>query len=212
MRKPQHSESVRAMTDAEASRHEGRLLEVYPDTPAAPDLTEGRRTKLVTPFDDRDRLHGELIAAAVARDADQRLATLVAEQRATRARLERDTAELAEAMASDARLGGDADAFEAASGGRSTGSRRMTMLGTASVLGVLAAAEAALNYPGFKYALPAPETPGVIGALLPTMPAFAAISVGLACAVAQKVVGSELAAAHRGLIAEPPAASDPYAG
>ena len=54
----------------------------------------------------------------------------------------------------------------------------MTMLGTASVLGVLAAAEAALNYPGFKYALPAPETPGVIGALLLRMPAFAAISVG----------------------------------
>ncbi len=74
------------------------------------------------------------------------------------------------------------------------------------VLGVLAIVEASLAYPAFKYALPAPLASGFLGVLLPLMPLFAAIGFALGCAVAQKLIGGELARAHRGFISDPPKA------
>lgn len=201
--------AVHPLSEEEARVHHVQVVTIPDGTLAAPDLAgDGRRTELASAQDDLDRLRGQIIGMAIARDADGRLEALVAARGARVTAHEHMRDELAEAERADAVCAATADGVERARGMSSHRRARLPKVGVAVVLGVLALAEAALAYPGFKYALPAPRTDGVMGVLLPLMPACAALTVALGCAVAQKLVGMELAKSHRGLIGEPPAALD----
>jgi hypothetical protein len=201
--------SVQPLSESEARVHHEHVISIPEGTKYAPDLPgDGRRTKLTSAQDDLDRLRGRMIGMAIAKDADGRLEQLVAARGALGTAHEQLLDELAEAESVDAHCAATADAVARARGMSSNRRSRVPKVGTALVLGILALAEAALAYPGFKYALPAPRTDGAMGVLLPLMPACAALAVALGCAVAQKLVGSELARSHRGLIGEPPTALD----
>jgi hypothetical protein len=201
--------SVHELSETEARTHHEQVITIPAGTQPAPDVqADGRRTALTSAADDLDRLRGEMIGMAIAKDADGRLEGLVAAREAQITVRDQVRDELAEAELVDARSAATADYVERARGMSSAKRARVPKVAVALVLGILALAEAALAYPGFRYALPAPRTDGLMGVLLPLLPACAALAVALGCAVAQKLVGMELAKSHRGLIAEPPASND----
>lgn len=197
---------TRTMTEDELRRHAEQTLRLPDGFPAAPDIENGKATDYAINQDSLDGLLGEIIATALARDADTALVSQMADARKTDLQLADARTELSELALHRQDSCRALQAFNDKTRGMEDASR-LKRLATPAVLGVIGLAEAALLYPALRYALPAPDARGMLGILLTAAPTCAALAIGLASAVAQKHIGKQLANAHRGVVCDPPAPS-----